>query len=187
MQAIANNLSDKTDVQDMNDSSSVEILEDTTSLFSNDNIMFPDESVERPYTRYGYQISELNFLVPENVGSEVIQEPNIFMLPNAPAWIEGLINIRGNIIPVMNVDKLLEQKTKKKMKSILVLEKSVDASAIAILISVLPVSLELNDSKSSTTSYPDGLSEYLDDGFVQNGSEWVEFNLQKLFRDLSGK
>lgn len=156
-------------------------------LFPTNEIMFPDENSERAYTRYGYQISNMNFLVPENTVSEVIQNPNIFNLPNSPSWIEGLINIRGNIIPVMNVGKYLKSKTKEKYTNILVLDKSDNENAIAIMIKDLPISLEINDSKTSTDKYPDKLVKYTDSGFKQNNMDWVEFNAQKLFKLLSGK
>ena len=156
-------------------------------LFPTDEIIFPDENAERAYTRYGYQISNMNFLVPENTVSEVIQNPNIFSLPNSPSWIEGLINIRGNIIPVMNIGKYLKSHSKERLANILVLDKSDNENAIAIMIKDLPISLEINDSKTSSDKYPEELLEFTDSGFKQNNEDWVEFNPQKLFKTLSGK
>ena len=187
MQAAAKNVSGKTDVQKMNDNASIETLENNIPLFSNDDIMFPDESVDRPYTRYGYKISGMNFLIPENITTEIIQSPNIFSLPNSPVWIEGLINIRGNIIPVMNVSKLLNKEKKESMTNVLLLDKTDTSPAIAILINDLPVSLEHNESNAATDGYPDELMEYIQDGFVQNGNGWVEIDLKMLFKNLSGK
>lgn len=179
MQAVAN---------DTDENKKLEIMENNAPLFSGDEIIFPDESVERPYTRYGYKVSNMNFLVPEGTVSEVLQNQNIYMLPNSPNWIEGLINIRGNIIPVMNVGKVLKEKEKEKLTNILVLNKSDNTSTIAILISDLPVSLELNDSKTSTTkNYPDILHDFIIEGFSQNDADWIEFDPQKLFKKLAGK
>ena len=159
---------------------------ENTPLFSNDEIIFPDETIDRPFSRYGYTISGMNFLIPENTASEILQNKNIFMLPNSPNWIEGLINIRGNIIPVMNVDKVLNMTTKEKPENILVFDKAGTASAIALLISDLPVSLEYNDSHSTINSYPEILHDYISSGFNQNGSAWVEFNPQELFENMAG-
>lgn len=178
MQAIANNKIENKEL---------ELLDENTALFSSDEFIFPDESVVRPYTRYGYKISNMNFLVPEETVSEILQDQNICMLPNSPAWIEGLINIRGNIIPVINMDKYLKNFNKEKLTTILVLGKSADTSAIAILISDLPVSLEHNDSKTTTHDYPETLHDFISDGFSQNDTDWIEFNPQKLFKKLAGK
>ena len=187
MEASAKNITsdmENTETSEKDNNNGVNI---STPLFSADEIIFPDENAERAYTRYGYQISTMNFLVPENTISEVIQKPNVFSIPNTPSWIEGLINIRGNIIPVMNIGKYLRNKENEKLTNILVLDKSDNENAIAIMINNLPISLEIDDSKTSTSNYPDTLHEFIKSGFTQNKTDWVEFDLQKFFKKLSGK
>lgn len=176
MQAFAKNTEEKPIAENKED-----------ALFSADELIFPDENVERPYTRYGYKVSEMNFLVPEMVVSEVIQEPNIFNLPNSPYWIEGLVNIRGNIVPVMNIGKFLKQASAEKVSKILVINSANDEPAIAVIIEDLPTSLEINDTKTSASKYPNELQSFVSDGFKQNNEEWVEFNPQKLFKQLANK
>ena len=178
MQAVAN---------DTEENKELEIMGNDAPLFSSDEIIFPNEEVERPYTRYGYKISDMNFLVPEETVSEVLQNQNIFMLPNSPVWIESLINIRGNIVPVMNMDKILKNFDKEKSNNILVLDKSDNTTAIAILIRGLPVSLEHNDSKTTTSNYPAVLHDFISEGFSQNDADWIEFDPQKLFKKMADK
>lgn len=184
MQAFADNATEKIEHSLNNESMTIE---DASSLFANKEIIFPDENAELITTRYGYIVADLHFLVPENITSEIIQDPKIFVLPNSPYWIEGLINIRGNIIPVMNIEKYLKKSSKKKMDKILVLNKSDDKNAMAFLISELPVSLELSDESSGTTEYPEELREYISEGFIQKGKNWAEFNPQLLFEKLAGR
>lgn len=187
MEAFAKNVTSDIENTESTDKDKIDALYNNAPLFSSDEIIFPDENNERPYTRYGYQIENMSFLVPEDTVSEVIQDPNIFNLPNSPSWIEGLINIRGNIIPVMNIRKLLKSHNGKKLTNILVLDKSDNLNAIAVMISDLPISLEINDSKTSTNDYPDTLIEFVKNGFTQNNIDWVEFDPQQLFKKLSGK
>lgn len=187
MQAFANEMAEKLDSASGKNKNPLDAMEDRTSLFSADDIIFPDESVDRPYTRYGYTVGNLNFLIPEYTVSEVLQNPSIFSLPNSPTWIEGLVNIRGNIIPVMNIAKLLKVPSDKKLENILILGKSDSGSAIGIMINKLPVSLEIGESVVKTDSYPDVLQEFIADGFAQNNSNWIEFNPQELFKKLADK
>lgn len=178
MQAFANDIEEKV---------SSDIKDEHIPLFSGNEVIFPDDTVERDETRYGYKISNMNFLVPRETVSEIIQNANIFDLSNAPAWVEGLINLRGNIIPVMNLDKLLKNFNNKKATNILVLNDSDENESIAVMISELPVSLELNDSIATTKKYPVELQEFIANGFSQNNSDWVEFAPQKLFKTLAEK
>ena len=187
MQAFANEVAEKLNNSADHEKNSLGGMDDHTSLFSADEIIFPDDSIERPYTRYGYTIGNFNFLIPESTVSEVIQNPSIFNLPNSPAWIEGLINIRGNIIPVMNIARLLKNPGNKKAESILVLENTGSNTAIGIIINNLPVSLEIGETKTSTNEYPEILHDYIKEGFNQNNADWIEFDPQELFKKLADK
>ena len=164
MQAFAKEAAEKMENSTTPSKEPLDVMGSHTSLFSADEIIFPDESIERPYTRYGYNISNMNFLIPEKTVSEIIQDPNIFSLPNSPVWIEGLINIRGNILPVMNIGKLLKQANTEKLSSILILDKADNKSAIAIMINDLPVSLEIGESNAAASDYPDVLNEFIENG-----------------------
>ena len=187
MQAFANETAEKISNSAAPDNNSLDVMGNHTSLFSADEIIFPDDSIDRPYTRYGYTVGDYNFLIPESTVSEVIQNPEIYGLPNSPSWIEGLINIRGNIVPVMNIAKLLKDTNRKSPGSILVLEKTDSNSAVGIMINDLPVSLEIGESKTSTDDYPEILLDYINDGFNQNNSDWIEFDPQQLFKKLADK
>ena len=178
MQAFAENTDGKLTVENKDDNS---------NLFSSDEIIFPDGNIERPYTRYGYNISDMNFLVPEKMVSEVIQSPNIFDLPNSPSWIEGLINVRGNIVPVMNIGKLLKEISHDKTNVILILINKDNEPTIGIIINDLPVSLEVNENKSNTKGSHKLLEEFIRGGFSQNNLDWLEFNPQDLFQKLANK
>lgn len=187
MQAFASDIAEKISSEVRSESTSLNIMGDHTSLFSADEIIFPDDSIDRPYTRYGYKICDFNFLIPKSTVSEAIKAPDIFNLPNSPTWIEGLINIRGNIIPVMNLAKLLKISYGDKPESILVLQKTDSNTAIGILINDLPVSLEICESSKSTNEYPDILLDFINDGFNQNNTDWFEFEPQELFKKLADK
>lgn len=187
MQSSAKDLTENTDQTAVIDNAAVAAMENRTSLFSSDEIIFKDENNDKPHTRYGYKIAEMNFLIPEGIDSEVIQNPTIFNLPNSPSWIAGLINIRGSIIPVMDLDKFLSKNATKKYSNILVLNKADKKSTISIMVNDLPVSLECNDSTATAKSYPELLLDFIADGFSQKNNDWIEFNPQKLFEKLAGK
>jgi chemotaxis signal transduction protein len=178
MQAFANNIDEKLSTKDKDDSG---------SLFSSDEVIFPDQTIERPYTRYGYTTAKMNFLVPEHMVSEVIQSPNIFNLPNSPSWIEGLINVRGNIIPVMNIEKFSKEISSDQLGNVLVLNKSINEPAIAVIIDDLPSALEINDSETSIRHYPSTLQNFINNGFSQNNLDWIELDIQALFKSLANK
>jgi chemotaxis signal transduction protein len=187
MQAIHKELTVELQNRMVSETKLSEDIDNYSSPFTSDEIIFSNEKFERPYTRYGYKIANMNFLVPEKTISEVINNPCIFNLPNSPTWIEGLVNVRGNIIPVMNMGKLLKNYNNEKLTSVILISKPDYKLSIAILISDLPVSLEYNESKALAINYPDELHDFISDGFNQNNIDWIEFNPEKLFKKLAKK
>lgn len=52
-----------------------------------------------------FSLGEEEFGVDIMKVQEIIRIPPITQVPNAPAYVEGVINLRGNIIPVVNLRK----------------------------------------------------------------------------------
>src|ERR1700722_7117416 len=58
----------------------------------------------------GLRVGRETFGLPiENV-REIVRVPEITSVPNAPAYIEGVINLRGRILPIVNLRKRLGEK-----------------------------------------------------------------------------
>jgi purine-binding chemotaxis protein CheW len=52
-------------------------------------------------------IGNKRFLIPSSVIREIIIPPKITYIPYHPSFIEGVINLRGRILPVVNLKKML--------------------------------------------------------------------------------
>ena len=55
----------------------------------------------------GFIIGKDRFALDILMVQEIIKTPSITNLPNSPVFIEGVINLRGNIIPVIELRKRL--------------------------------------------------------------------------------
>ncbi len=53
----------------------------------------------------GFRIGRETFGVPISLVREIVRVPEITSVPNAPDYIEGVINLRGRIIPVVDLRK----------------------------------------------------------------------------------
>ncbi|KAF0143787.1 MAG: cheW [Nitrospirae bacterium] len=75
--------------------------------------------------QYGVPISQIQ---------EIIRVGNITMVPNSPSYMEGVINLRGRVLPVLNLRKRLRLSAKDtgKMSRIIVTE--VNNKTIGLLV-----------------------------------------------------
>lgn len=67
----------------------------------------------------------------ENVG-EIIKSTKIFHVPQAQPWIEGLINLRGTIVTLINFSKFLNEEDSGSHENIIIIRN--DDNKIGILV-----------------------------------------------------
>jgi purine-binding chemotaxis protein CheW len=59
----------------------------------------------------GFRIGRETFGLPISIVREIVRVQEITSVPNAPDYIEGVINLRGRIIPVVDLRKRFGQKS----------------------------------------------------------------------------
>jgi purine-binding chemotaxis protein CheW len=59
----------------------------------------------------GFRIGRETFGLPIAMVREIVRVPEITSVPNAPDYIEGVINLRGRIIPVVDLRKRFGEKS----------------------------------------------------------------------------
>lgn len=59
----------------------------------------------------GFRIGRETFGLPISMVREIVRVPEITSVPNAPDYIEGVINLRGRIIPIVDLRKRFGEKT----------------------------------------------------------------------------
>lgn len=53
----------------------------------------------------GFRIGRETFGVPINLVHEIVRVPEITSVPDAPAYVEGVINLRGKIVSIVDLRK----------------------------------------------------------------------------------
>lgn len=72
----------------------------------------------------GFRVGRETFGVPISLVHEIVRVPEITAVPEAPDYVEGVINLRGKIISVLDLRKRFGEKeiTESKKNRILVVE-----------------------------------------------------------------
>jgi len=60
----------------------------------------------------GFILERNEYTVPILKVQEIIKLPQITKMPGVPYYVEGVTNLRGRIIPVVNLKKFLVSKNK---------------------------------------------------------------------------
>lgn len=56
-----------------------------------------------------FSLNEKHYAITTDRVEEISKQIPSTKVPNAPDWVEGLINLRGNVVTLLNLSKLLQQ------------------------------------------------------------------------------
>ena len=57
-----------------------------------------------------FNLGKEKYGIELNEGKEILLPPKIIRVPNTPFYVEGVINIRGRVIPVLDIKSILDVK-----------------------------------------------------------------------------
>ena len=119
--------------------------------------------MEKDYQVVGFRIGNETYGVRIGSVREIVRVPEITSVPNAPEAIEGVINLRGKIIPVMDLRKRfgIEAVQPDKKNRILVVE--LDNKLLGLIVSSASEVLKIPPSEIAApgTVFAEGESSYV--------------------------
>lgn len=126
--------------------------------------------------RYGFRTANYSLLIHRGVGSEVVRMMPIAMVPAGPAWLRGIINLRGNLIPVCDLVRLLGQENDIAKRELMILVLDKGERAAGFLIDGHPHALTSLRPLNQIPVLPDLLSRYVEAAYSNENEIWLEFD-----------
>ncbi|MBL4583056.1 MAG: chemotaxis protein CheW [Pseudomonadales bacterium] len=130
----------------------------------------------------GYELGNHNIITPLNEVSEYLNIPNFTRIPRVKNWLTGVTNVRGRLIPILDLNGFLgfEHKTAQSKKRLLVVENSELVCGFAVD-SVFGLQTFFADSlhKGAPTDH-EKLRPFISGYFEKSGQIWFVLNLKKV-------
>lgn len=95
----------------------------------------------------GFRIGRETFGLPISMVREIIRVPDITAVPNAPNYIEGVVNLRGRIIPVVDLRKRFGEKVLEPDKKNRVVVVELETRAIGLIVNSASEVLRISPSE----------------------------------------
>jgi twitching motility protein PilI len=132
--------------------------------------------------RFGFRIGQLHLLIRTDTLSEVITQTLIYPMPNVPHWFTGVMNLRGNLIPVFDLHHVLETSESGLKPSVLVLDRGSDG--VGILIDGLPHAVRLGDALHNIPPLHEVMQEHVSTAYRTANGIWLDFDHRSFFTAL---
>lgn len=140
-------------------------------------------AAERQRARYGFWVGEIGLLIDQDTTSEVLERWVVYPLPNVPPWFLGLINLRGNLVPVFDVKQFLQlEEGAREKRWLLVLDRG--EGAVGLFIDGLPQPASALQALPRLPPLPAALRTYIAKAYTQNDALWLEFDHRDFFKML---
>jgi twitching motility protein PilI len=138
--------------------------------------------VRKTWEGVGFQVGELNVVAPLEQVKEILTSATISRIPGAKEWVKGVSNVRGNLLPILDLPGFLWGKTTKMTRHsrILVIQHQ-GISAGLVVDGVMGMRHFLEEEFSPDTSFFDeALQNVMSGIYRQSGERWAVFDIHKL-------
>jgi len=103
--------------------------------------------MEKELQVVGFRIGRETFGLPISIVREIVRVPEITSVPNAPDYIEGVINLRGRIIPVVDLRKRFGDKSFERDKKNRIVVVELQSRAIGLIVNSASEVLRIRPSE----------------------------------------
>lgn len=130
-----------------------------------------------------FEVGKECFAVPITKIQEIIRITNIVTIPKSPEFVEGVINLRGKVIPVVDLKKrfVLPEKEHDSRTRIVVAE--IEGLTIGLIVDAVAEVMRAEASSfEKTPSLVAGVEQRFIEGIVKDGEQmFIVLDLDKLF------
>lgn len=136
---------------------------------------------------FGFRVGGFGFLVPVVTYCEVLKKTQVNPLPNTQAWFNGLVNLRGNLVPVMDLKLFFgEGKSDPKTQRLFAIGKG--DGAVGLWIDGLPEVRSINEpTRVEIPPLPVLLERYVVTAYSLQGQLWLNLQYDGFFKALGSQ
>ena len=140
--------------------------------------------MEKDLQIVGFRIGNETYGVRIDSVREIVRVPEITAVPNAPEMIEGVINLRGRIIPVMDLRKRFSNSSDSSDKKNRILVVELDNKLLGLIVSSASEVLKIPPSEIEApgTLFTEGDSSYVTGVGKLKGRLIILVDIAKLLR-----
>jgi purine-binding chemotaxis protein CheW len=135
--------------------------------------------------RYGFRIGACRFVHDVALEVELIELPRCYDLPNSSEWFRGLVNLRGNLVPALDLKSLLGGGSGGGRKMLLVIGSGERVAALVIDGTPDHINIDAGSRVEQPQQVPEILRDHLQGAYEYAGEIWYQTDYEGLFESLA--
>lgn len=138
--------------------------------------------VRRTWSGIGFRIGDLLMVSSLGEISEILVYPMMTRVPQARSWVKGIANVRGNLLPVMDLRNFIEGvATEMGRRSRVLVIQSENLTAGLLVDEAMGMRHFFDEERvGGLSSLPDTYREFINAGYKQGNTQWGVFSMSQL-------
>ena len=143
------------------------------------------DDLHAAWTAIGFRVGEHHFLIPLSDSREVFTVPEHYTtVPKSESWVYGIANIRGELLPMFDLQHfLLDKKSRVNKRSRIMVINHADIYSGLLVDEVFGLKHFQRKPESTDVNKQVNISTYLKGSLVHQNTHWDIFSFQKLAED----
>lgn len=167
----------------MTEMTPISLLRELESKVRSSAVGLPEqEEVVQTWSGIGFRIGEHRFVSPMSEVTELLRVPAFTRLPNVKSWILGVSNIRGRLIPIIDLCEFFSIDADSPLRSrrVLVIEQNEQPDGLVVEGVEGMQYFDAGSFNDDVPSLPEALKPYVIGHFKKDGRVWLRFSMKAL-------
>lgn len=163
--------------------SAFELLRDLEAVYQQRAAGLPQQrAIKKPWTGIGFRIGDLNMVAAVGDVREILYYPRLTLIPGAKGWVRGVANIRGTLMPIIDLKHYLGQPPVDIHARSRVLVIHYDELWAGLLVDDVAGLKHFQEDDVSAVSgdVQSALKDFLKGAYVHKGAHWHIFSFKEL-------
>lgn len=140
------------------------------------------QELVRDWVGVGFRLGPALLLAPVGAVAETLKPPEVTPVPGVKRWVKGIANVRGRLVPIIDVRDSLAAGAVEMNRSARVLVVESSEIFTGLLVDEIFGLRQFGEEEREAATQPHAsfIREYLDGGFLCEGSHWGVLNIARL-------
>jgi twitching motility protein PilI len=143
------------------------------------------DKVEEEWVGVGFRIGDDKLIAAMNEIEEILDLPEYTNVPGVKSWMVGVANVRGGLLPLMDLKGFIlgeDIKQRKKGRVIVIDYKGFNTGLVVEEVYGMK-HFQTKDQSEDIPSLHENVSKYVNKAFSQEGDSWPVFSFQNMTQD----
>jgi len=138
--------------------------------------------IQNTWSGVGFRIDDIHLVTEMNMVSEILSIPEFTKIPGAQPWVRGLANVRGTLIPIIDLRVLLNAGQVKQEKRTRMLVVNEDGAVAGFMVDEVYGMRHFfaTDRQDDLPNAAEYIQPYIMGSYQQQETAWGLFDMNKI-------